>query len=171
MALFGKVHGSDEKSGSGNQDKIKNKSKPFHCKFCGNRKARHLKGKCFEDPKNKDLRKQWEIKNNKKWKNFNDLKNSNNNKGKAKADADDDDSETPRFGGLSCINLSGLVAKNSDRWLPDTGASSHIANCLDKFDSYVEVKDLPQIATASGLVKPRGLGTVTLQCRLSNGKN
>ncbi|KAI0991814.1 hypothetical protein K3495_g16373, partial [Podosphaera aphanis] len=36
MALFGKVHGSDEKSGSGNQDKIKNKSKPFHCKFCGN---------------------------------------------------------------------------------------------------------------------------------------
>lgn len=31
------------------------------------------------------------------------------------------------FGGLACTNMSVFVAKNSDRWLADTGASSNVA--------------------------------------------
>ena len=64
--------------------------------------------------------------------------------------------------------MSVFVANNSDRWLPDTGASSHIANSLDKFDYYEEVPNLPLITTANGPAQPRGLGTVTLHCKLSN---
>ena len=67
--------------------------------------------------------------------------------------------------------MTGPVVKSSDRWIPDTGASTHIANSLDKFDNYKEVQDLPLIATANGPIRPRGLGTVTLQCQLSYGEN
>ncbi|KAI0995000.1 hypothetical protein K3495_g13181, partial [Podosphaera aphanis] len=125
---------------------------------------------CFEDPRNKGLLKQWEAKHKKKWIRFKDRSNGNSSeKGKIK-DVDSDD-DTPRFGGLACIDMSVFIAKNSDRWLPDTGATSHIANSLDKFDSYNEVPNLPPIITANGPIQPRGLGTVTLQCKLSNGKN
>ncbi|KAI1006219.1 hypothetical protein K3495_g2001 [Podosphaera aphanis] len=96
MALNGKNRGNKEKSETDTQRKSKFRPKPTPCNICGNPKARHSEGKCFEDPKNKDLRKQWEKANNK--------------------NSDDDN---PRFGGLTCITLSGLVAKSSDRWILD----------------------------------------------------
>lgn len=104
---------------SNNQKKGKSRPKPIDCRICGNPKARHAKGKCLEDPKNKELLKQWEQRHKKKWVKFKDQRTGNiSGKGKNK-DIDSDD-DIPRFGGLACINLSAHVARNSDRWLPDT---------------------------------------------------
>lgn len=164
MALFGNNQ-NDDKPGSKNATKIKSKSRPHDCKTCGNPRARHPKGKCFEDPKNLELKKNWEAKYSKKWTNFKDYKKL------ISIATDDDDNEFPRFGGLTCRKQHSFVGKISDRWIPDTGASSHIANSLEKFDTYEEVKNLPLINTASGPVRPKGMGTVILQCRLSNGDN
>ena len=170
MAVFGNNHRESNKPKSGNPEKPKNRSRPIDCKVCGNPRARHAKGKCFEDPTNKELRREWELKKNKKWLNFSDFKKLENHK-EITNQNESNDIDTPRFGGLPCINLSGLSVKNSDRWIPDTGATTHISNSLDKFETFEEISGLPLIATASGPVRPRGAGNVILQCRLSNGKN
>ena len=170
MALLGNQKNAANSSGSGSHVKGNYRPKPFDCKICGNPKARHAKGKCFEYPKNKELLKQWEQKNGKKWRSFRDISKEIKDPGeKNKIIANNTDS--PRFGGLTCLNMRGFVSKNSERWILDTGASSHIANSVDKFDCYKEVHNLPLIATANGPIRPRGLGTVTLQCKLSNGMN
>ena len=167
MALYGNHNKNDSKSGANQNGKNKPRPRPIDCKTCGNPKARHAKGKCLEDPRNRDLLKQWEEKHNKKWRKFRDLKAINvSGIGKSKDSESNDD--VPRFGGLACINMSVYIAKNSDRWLPDTGATSHITNSLEKFDHYKEVSNLPMIATANGSIRPRGIGTVTLHFKLSN---
>lgn len=171
MTLYGSHKNNNEnKAGSSQNGKSKLRPRPIDCKVCGNPKARHAKGKCLEDPKNKDLLKQWEERHKKKWRKFKDQK-ANNASEKGKSRDIESDNDVPRFGGLPCINMTVYVTKNSDRWLPDTGATSHIANTLDKFDHYKEVANLPLIATANGSIRPRGIGTVTLQCKLSNGEN
>ena len=62
-------------------------------------------------------------------------------------------------------------SSKSDQWIYDTGAGCHIVNSLNKYDenTYKEIRSLPLINTASGPIRPRGKGTVTLQCVLSNG--
>ena len=54
MALYGYNHGQEGKFGSGGQGKPETRSKLIKCDTCHNPKARHKKGKCFDDPKNKE---------------------------------------------------------------------------------------------------------------------
>ena len=58
-----------------------------------------------------------------------------------------------------------------NRWLYDTGASEHVANDLSQFDTYEERGGLPVMHTANGPVRPLGIGTVSLDCPQSNGRN
>lgn len=59
MALFGNNY-LHEKVEADRHKKSEGRSKPVNFKINHDPKARHEKAKCFEDPKNKDLRKQWE---------------------------------------------------------------------------------------------------------------
>jgi hypothetical protein len=58
-----------------------------------------------------------------------------------------------------------------NRWLYDTGASKHVANDLLQFDTYEEREGLLVMHIANGLVRPHGIGTVSLDCPQSNGRN
>lgn len=55
MALFGSNQ-NGPKPKSGDSGKNRSRLKPHDCKICGNPKARHAKGKCFEDTKIKTSR-------------------------------------------------------------------------------------------------------------------
>ena len=91
MALFGKNNVDGSKSGTSNGEGSKPKHRTYNYNICVNPKARHAPGKCLEDPKNKDLRKQWELKNNKKWKKFSDYKKNHIHNNKKVSLKEDDD--------------------------------------------------------------------------------
>lgn len=71
------------------------------------------------------------------------------------------------FPGTSVLPVTSGTVRN--RWLYDTGASEHVANDLSQYDSYEERGNLQIMHTANGPVRPLGIGTVSLDCPLSNG--
>ncbi|KAI0993347.1 hypothetical protein K3495_g14837, partial [Podosphaera aphanis] len=161
----------NSKANSKGKEKSKSNPKTYDCKTCGNPKAKHPQEKCFENPENRNAKLAWEKKNKKSWKPF---KGS-----KSKSNSDSNDSRASFFNdGYVALSDSITVVMAKDKnpssksnlWIYDTGAGCHIANSLDKFDegTYTEIDKLPVINTASGPIRPRGKGTVTLQCIISN---
>ena len=111
----------------------------------------------------------WERKHNKTWKPY-----------KSSSSSQNFNEARTSFFDESCVVLTDLnpvVMANNSRaarsefWIYNTGASCHITNSLDKFDkgTYTSIDDLCLINTASGPIRPRGKGTVTLQCVNSSG--
>lgn len=58
---------------------------------------------------------------------------------------------------------------NRNRWLSDSGATTHVTNDRGDFSDYVESANLPEVETANGWAKPQGTGTVMIRTLLSNG--
>jgi hypothetical protein len=93
---------------------------------------------CLEN--NKEKRDEWERKNHIE---------------KKKNGAKDEGNDSKSYFDLVAFSMpakSNTISR--DRWLFDTGADEHIANSLEKFDTYEERMDLPFMNTANGLVRP-----------------
>ena len=61
-------------------------------------------------------------------------------------------------------------ANYRNSWLVDTGASEHMCHNLDAFHTFTESTSLGLIETASGTIKPQGLGCVKLIVRKTTGE-
>jgi hypothetical protein len=118
-------------------------------------KPRHSPQDCLEN--NKEKRDEWERKNGKKWTPY------RKHIKKKKNGAKDEGNDSKNYFDLVAFSMpakSNTVSR--DRWLFDIGADEHIANSLEKFDTYEERMDLPFMNTANGLVRPQGCGLVRL---------
>ena len=181
--------GIDDKKGSGKQRSgTSNKSRPQHCKVCGNPQARHSSEKCFEDPRNREAKVAWEKKHGKSWINYKSKKTKEQNKKKGihhQNSGMSDDDEPSTFVGAAVTSYSSsnnswvlpatfnsVLMSSTDmcRWIVDTGADHHICKDLELFDTYSPSTSLPSIGTANGPTRPLGIGTVTLWCELRSGK-
>ena len=152
--------------------KDKNKSgehkKQSKCKGCGQPNPKHMEDNCLQT--NKEKRKEWEKKNGKKWVPWSKYQEQKEKEDKAHKKSKESDSEDEHF--LMPIFSTAKKAYNAidrDRWLPDTGATDHIANSKSQFDTYRDDDHLPYVDTANGKSKPQGIGTVVLRCPKSSG--
>jgi hypothetical protein len=62
-------------------------------------------------------------------------------------------------------------AENKNKWQYDTAANVHVCNNRTAFEDDYNSDDkmLPYIYTCAGFVKPKGIGSVRINCFLSDG--